>query len=219
MPPPEVSTKPEDCAVVSPSAATPWLTRVLRRIRAMLYNEQVTMLLPTRRPTPPRPLTADHILRSAQAEDYPDWISLLNADEGFGHWDDNRLCRDLIGKLLRPDSSVLLFRGGKLIGCAAMCIGDYKGRLMPTGMFLILDAAHRGQFKLSNALYHAVLAHAEAAAHPYTFVSTFPDRLSALALYLSNGAKPVHSNLWSFVQWRGIHRRTGAIVNRLKQRN
>lgn len=211
---PSTATVPSDL----PEPRRPLLRRVLRRLRALVFEEQVAMRLPTRLTTQPPKLAADYTLRSATPDDHAAWVTLLSSDEGFGRWDMARLERDIVSQLLHPGSASLLFHQGRLVGCAATCLGKFRGRPQPMGMFLILDAAYRGQFKLSNALYRATLAHAEHAGHEAMFATTFPDRASALTLYLANSAQPVHTHLWSRVQWRRIHRRIGPIVARLKRR-
>lgn len=177
------------------------------------------MALPTRLSWPRPDLGDAYTLRAATPSDHENWISLLNSDEGFGCWDMERLDREILQWLMHPASAALLFRGQQLIGCAAMCMQELHGRVRPMGMYLILDAGFRGQFKLSLALYRCTLAYAEDAGHDRVFATTFEDRSSALTLYALHDAKPIHTNLYSWIQWRRINKRIAPIVKRLRKRS
>lgn len=187
-----------------------------------IYQDQVSFLLPTAMaPADPAEISCPtgYSLRClAGRQDHTPWLELLNKDSGFGHWDETRLQNELVNRLFTPDSAGFLFKDRKLVGSAAICATFFRGRLMPAGMFLILDPECRGSFKLANALFNFNLYLSAREGYSHVFVSTYPDRLTALTLYLASGAQCCHTSVWSYVQWNRIQKRLGPTVARLKKK-
>jgi hypothetical protein len=198
------------------------LRTALRLAGSWVYQAQVTYRFPTAKAvTNPEEirLPPGFTLRNVSGpDDYPAWIDLLNKDKGFGHWDGVRLNSELIGTLLGHNSAGFLFKGYDLVGSAAICVTKFRGKRVPSGMFLIMDPAVRGDFKLAVALFKYNLWLAVREGYDHVYSSTFPDRLPALTLYLAHGAEPCHASLWSYVQWYRIHKRLARPVERLRNK-
>lgn len=198
------------------------LLTALKLFRGVLYQKQVTFRLATASmhegPGKIR-LPSSYTLRSVGGpEDNPAWIALLNKDAGFGHWNEERLQSEIRTNLVAENAAGFLFKDGQLIGSAAVCFSLLGGKRVPTGMYLIMDPAYRGNLKIAKALLQYNFWLGLSNGHRHVYATTDPSRLPALMLYLSNGAEPCHTNLWSFVQWRRINKRLGATVDRISRR-
>lgn len=148
-----------------------------------------------------------------------DWIALLNRDEGFGTWTEQRLRSELLSILVSPRSTTLLYHGERLIGCACLVKMPDDPR-SAQGMFMYLDKQFRGSRKLSHRLTFRTLHFiVDSPDLERVLVTTDPERLSALLIYLHSGAKPQYSSLYSHVQWRRIYRRLGPVLKRMDREN
>lgn len=188
----------------------------MRRARGLIYREQVICLLPSARGWPADMLPVGMTIRLLEGEaDFPAWIDLLNVDAGFGRWDEARLRSDILDHLLRPNSVAMICKEGSLIGVVAAVRTVFRRRSMATGTFLIVAPKWRGNYRLALALLYATQDMVAAAGEDMILVATYPDRLSAIALYLARGAQPCYVCLWSVVQWFRLRRRLGPVVGKL----
>ena len=195
------------------------LRTFVTRVLARLYQEQLAMVIPAHPAPTVHRIPAGYSIRGIESQaDTTRWAHLLNAESGFGRWDEARINDEIIGDLISPESVLLLFSQEVLIGCAAICKGDRHRSGTSTGMYFVIDPKHRGQFQISAAMVQRAVILTGQAGYSGMFISTFPDRLSALALYLSLDARPIRSSLWSHVQWASVLRRVRPVTERLRQR-
>jgi hypothetical protein len=194
---------------------------VMLMAKSWVYNEQVAYYLSTEKVPSLEAISCPtgFTIRSISGPaDYPLWIRLLNKDGGFGYWDEDRLQSELIDNLCSPTSTGFLFKGDQLVGAASICFTKFQGNNVPSGKFLIIDPGFRGSFKVAYCLYSFCLAIAASLGYSRVFASTYPDRLPALTLYLSNDLQVCYTNLWSYVQWYRIRKRVGPAAERLRRR-
>ena len=85
-------------------------------------------------------------------------------------------------------------------------------------MWLVLEPSHRGLKGLAHALTYRTLAFFAEAGYDKVYGYTDEDRLSALYLYLTNGAVPVYDSVSSFFKWRRIFKRLKPLIKRAEKR-
>lgn len=196
---------------------------IYRRLRAAIYQQQVKMYLSRAqvlRVWESYPATAPGlVVKSCDDErELAAWVELLNREEGFGVWSEQRLRTDLLDMLVSPRSTTLVYDGERLIGCACLVRvpGDPR---TAQGMFMYLDKAYRGSRRLGHLMALRTLAFVDdRPGLDRTLITTDPERLSALLIYLQLGAEPIRDSLYAFVQWRRIYRRLGPVLQRMAQR-
>ncbi len=146
------------------------------------------------------------------------WVDLLNRESGFGVWSEKRLRDELLSQLVSPRSTTLVYDDDRLVGCACLVRvpGDPR---TAQGMFMYLDKAYRGRRKLAHLITLRTLAFVDdGQGMDRTLITTDPERLSALLIYLQFGAEPIRDSLYSFLQWRRIRRRLGPALQRMERR-
>ena len=141
-----------------------------------------------------------------KGSDLDAWAELLDSDGGFGVWDGERIKSDILSHLIAPDAASLLFYHDELIGCFCTYDCSSRGHKRGFGMWFIIAANHRGR-GLSYALCFRTLYCFVREGYEEVLLSTDPQRLPALNFYLSHGAEPLYSSLFSYLQWRRIKRR------------
>jgi GNAT superfamily N-acetyltransferase len=195
---------------------------LIRRLGARLYQRQVKFRIPPEviernlRSLPPLP--AGYSARSPRpGEDLARWAALLNGEgAGFGAWTPERVQREVVSRLIRPDAATLLFRGDELVGCATTDSTTSWGKRIGLGMFLYVQPRHRAK-DLSRTVIYRTLAHFLGGGFDRVVATTDPTRLSALAIYLAEGYLPVYDSLLSPFQWWRARRRLGPAAERLRR--
>jgi GNAT superfamily N-acetyltransferase len=121
------------------------------------------------------------------AGDEDHWLGLLNASREFGHWDLDRLRRELLSTLL-PDGGVFLACDRRLVGCASACsMGEYHPYAIL--MYVALFPEHRGR-GLGQALVWETLRVAQREQFPGLLLHTENHRLAAVRSYFQLGFLP-----------------------------
>jgi hypothetical protein len=185
----------------------------------LTYREQIVCTMSALRDHAAAPLPSGLVMTSSDGSGREeDWIDLLNQDSGFGLWNRDRLEREIRSRLFASDAVQLVFSGSRLVAAVAVVSTEFRGRAMPSGTFLIVAPGWRGNFALARALVHAVQDVAARCGERELLISTFPDRLTPLALYLSIGVRPVWVALSSPLQWRRVLHRLGPTVERMRRR-
>lgn len=107
-------------------------------------------------------------------------VDLLNVGNDLGHWDEERLQRDILADLI-PGTGFLLFHHGELIGASAAVFLDlYKPYAVLA--YPILHPAHRGS-NLGYMLISNTMAECFCSGYPGILLHTQPHRKSAIRTY------------------------------------
>jgi hypothetical protein len=193
------------------------------KLRARLYNPQITMAFPpdevARRATSLPPLPPGFSLVVPRSEhEIAIWMELLSEEPSFGAWTRQRLDSEIIENLVSPTAISLLLHDGRGVGCSCTIDGSTSRRRIASGMYLYIRPRYRARTSFGYMLTILALHHGLAAGYDNLWANTYPDRLSALAIYLSIGCRPVHRTASSFWQWRRVRKRLGPAVEQLKRR-
>lgn len=197
------------------------LVEYARRLRNRIYQPQVKFLVPfdvIERSARALPALPDgYSVRSPLPGDAESWAALLNEDGKFGHWDADRVRREIVSRLIRPEAATLIHFGETLVGCCSTDATTLRGKRVGMGMYLYLAPRHRGR-NLNHILIYRTLAHFLTGGYQAVMASTDPARHAALAVYLAQGYTPVHDSLLSPAQWGLIRWRLAPAVERLRRR-
>jgi hypothetical protein len=147
------------------------------------------------------------------------WANLLNEEPSFGFWTAIRLRNEILSKLVSPSAASLILHRGRGIACVCAIDGSTPRKRIAYGMYLYVTPRYRARTALSRILTITAFNSGRVAGYRNLWANTFPDRLSALAVYLSIGCRPIHRTLSSVLQWRAVTRRLGPAVERMKRRN
>jgi len=157
-----------------------------------------------------------YILRSPdESTNLKEWAELLNSDGDFGTWTPEKIKTEIIDKMIDNRAGTLLYYKDRLIGCATT-VGSLCGRV-GVGMWLFLAPSHRNVKGLAHSLTYRTLAFFVKAKFDKVIAYTDSDRLSAIYLYLSNGAEPAYDSISSFLKWRRILKRLKPLLDRAKK--
>jgi len=158
------------------------------------------------------------IVSPGQETDLNEWSDLLNRDKEFGVWTPERVQKALVDQMIAPDAGSLLYYKGRLVGCSATSDKSRAGKKIGVGLWLVLDSSHRGKKGLAFALTLRSLAFFAVAGYDKVYAYTDETRLSALYLYLTQGAVPVYDSISSFFKWRRIFKRLKPLMERAEKR-
>jgi len=133
---------------------------------------------------------------------------LLNSDGDFGHWTTERIDRDYLQQLIRPDAATLLFHGKELIGNCGTIDGSSRKHKVGLIMWMIIRTSHRGK-GLAKYLWYRTLNFFVEEHYEKIFLTTDMHRLPAIRFYLCRKLLPGHESLYSYIQWRITMKRLG----------
>ena len=181
---------------------------MLKYLFNLIYNVQVTLTFPVAMLKQfinyEWVLPKGYFLRSPDGLKYlNEWADLLNSDGHFGEWSPERIKTEILPHTITPDAASLLFHHETLIGC--FCTSTTARSNTGLGMWFIIDSSYRGK-RLPYPLCFRTLAYFARENYDKVFLTTDPFRLPAISFYLSHGAKPVYSALFSVFQWWKIRR-------------
>jgi len=146
----------------------------------------------------PHPYT----LRSPGKEaDLDALAGLLNSDGDFGHWTGERIDRDYLQQLIRPDAAILLFHREELIGNCGTIDGSSRSSKIGLIMWMIIRTPHRGK-GLAKYLWYQTLDFFVEEHYDKILLTTDMYRLPAIRFYLRHQLLPNHESLYSHIQWR-----------------
>jgi len=145
------------------------------------------------------------------------WTALLNEEPSYGYWTSERLKRELLDHLV-PNAALTIWHEGHAIACACAINTPRGGRKIATGMYLYVTPKYRGRAEVAYATTYGMLFQCVKHGYDQVVATTDPSRLSALALYLSNGCRLVHRTLISWYLWHGIMKRLGPTLEKMRQR-
>ncbi len=140
---------------------------------------------------------------------------LLNQEGGFGTWTAARVQAELMDKLAHPLAATLVLHGGLPVALGFATDNSTRRKRVAHGMYLYVVPAHRRRAQLGVFVVYNTLGGCIDAGYDCVMAFTDPDRYSALLLYLSNGALPVHDSLSSYWNWRKIRRRLAPALRRM----
>jgi RimJ/RimL family protein N-acetyltransferase len=133
------------------------------------------------------------------------WADLLTCDTRFGVWSRERIQTDILEELIAPDSAILVYHDNQLVACAsAQRLSPARDGIGILMWFCILPA-HRGRH-LGCCLVARTLSLFAREQYGHVMITTDPDRLTAIHIYLSAGAKPLYTSLSSYLFWWKIRR-------------
>lgn len=207
------------------SRRRPWQTipaKLVAIARAQLFTQQVLLEFPIeelkKRADALAVLPSDFMPVVPRTDDeFAAWVSLLNEEPDFGHWTLERLKSELLGRLV-PNAALTIWHEGRAIACACALDTPRGSRRIATGMYLYVTPKYRGRSDVAYATTYGMLYQCVGQGYDQVVASTDPTRLSALALYLSNGCRPVRRTLRCWYRWRGIMKRLGPTLEKMKQR-
>jgi hypothetical protein len=208
----------------SKGTRSPGLATVVAQLRARLYNPQITMAFPVeevakRAASLPQLPKGFSLIVPASERDFALWIDLLNEEPSFGQWTRERLEREILANMVSPTAASLILHEGRGIGCSCAIDGSTRDKRIAYGMYLYIAPKYRARTAFSYILTILALHHGLAVGYPNLWANTYPDRLSALAIYLSIGCRPVYRTLSSVLQWRNVRKRLGPAVEQMKRRD
>jgi hypothetical protein len=164
------------------------------------------------------PLPPNFALLIPRSEtDYVAWIALLNQETSFGHWTRERLQRDILARMV-PDAALMILDRGQPISCACAIDASTARRKIAVGMFLYVMPQYRARSEIAATTTFRMLYQTVSHGYDQVVATTDPERLSAIALYLSNGSRPVRRTLRSWLQWRRVLKRLRPTLAKLAAR-
>ena len=158
------------------------------------------------------------IISPNEETDLKEWGELLSCDKEFGIWTPERVKRVVLDQMIAPHAGTLLYYKGRLVGCSSTVDKSTKKKKIGVGEWLVLEPSHRGLKGLAHALTYRTLAFFAEAGYDKVYGYTDQQRLSALYLYLTNGALPVYDSISSFFKWRRIFKRLKPLLKRAEKR-
>jgi hypothetical protein len=215
----------------APEGSTP-LTSPIRQaigsffagLASRIYSPQITVAFPieevARRTAGLPALSSEYAMIVPSSErDLALWVDLLNEEPSFGGWSIARLRKEILGKLVSPVAATLILHKGRAIACVCAIDGSTQRKRIAYGMYLYVTPKYRARTSLSRVLTITAFNNSLAVGYRHLWANTYPDRLSALAVYLSVGCRPIYRSLSNLLQWRAVTRRVGPAVERMKRRN
>jgi hypothetical protein len=194
--------------------------KIVRILSARVYRRQIAIEFPLEviaaRSRELSPLPTGYELRQPPLPgDAPAIADLLQQEPGFGEWTGARVQDEILTKLAYPAGAVLVLHNG--VPAAFGYVADASTRHMRIGhgMYLYVAPAHRSRTQVAVTVTYTTFGPAAAAGYQRIIAFTDPERLSALLLYLSTGARPLYDTISSFWQWRRILRRLAPALQRL----
>lgn len=158
-----------------------------------------------------RRLPPPYTMRSPERlADLDDLADLLNSDGGFGNWTAERIDREYLQQLIRPDAATLLFHGGELIGNCGTIDGSSRRHKIGLIMWMIIRTPHRGK-GLAKYLWYRTLDFFREEHYEKVLLTTDMYRLPAIRFYLCRKMLPGHESLYSYIQWRVTMKRIGSL--------
>jgi hypothetical protein len=165
---------------------------------------------------PPLPKGFAAVIPTTEAH-FSAWVALLNEEPGFGCWTMERLKTELLAKLV-PSAALLVLHEGRAIACACATDASTPRRKIAVGMFLYVVPKYRRKAEIAAVTTFGMLNQCVIHGYQEIVASTDPERLSALALYLSNGSRPVCRTFGSWLRWRRILKRLGPTLEKMQRR-
>ncbi len=189
-----------------------------RKIGRVFYRVQIMGSFPgeaiERNYATLEPLDGSYELRTLQEEgSCAAMAALLNQEPGFGVWTEERVRNEIRDRLTEPNAAYVVFRDGKPIACGSVIKVRKYGRTYAEGMYLYVEPKYR-KHKVGRYVTWFTLMHAVRAGYPEVFATTDPTRLSAIALYLAGGARPIYDCAWNVVRWYQIRKRLQPVLDR-----
>lgn len=154
----------------------------------------------------------------SSAQDLIDWAALMNREEGFGVWTAERIRRELMSRLISPEGAAFICFNGKPIASGCIIDASTSHRRIADTMYLYVCPEHRGNKSISYYITYRALKVCVDLGYDQVIGATDPQRLSALLLYLSNGAVPLRNSLYSYVQWHRILKRLSPAMASIQRR-
>ena len=158
------------------------------------------------------------VVSPGEATDLGEWADLLNLEKGFGKWTPERVQSEIVDQMIAPYAGTLIYYRDRLVGCSSTVDKSTRKKKIGVGMWLVLDPSHRGTKGLAHALTYRTLAFFVKAGYDEIYAYTDEKRLSAIYLYLKNGAVPVYDSISSFFKWRRIFKRLNPLMERAEKR-
>ncbi len=141
-------------------------------------------------PLPDVPLPDGYRLeRFRSGRDEGAWVAALQANGELGHWDRQRLARDVTSVLATPRGGVHVRWRGRIVATASACCGDVDERCSAYVGYVSVHPAHRGR-RLGRAVVTEVLAEFIREGFTEVCLRTEGHRQAALHLYFALGFRP-----------------------------
>jgi hypothetical protein len=198
--------------------------KLARVLWARLYYNQITMAFPKeeiaqRRAALPALPEGFSLIVPTTEEHYAAWLDLLNAEPAFGRWSRERLQSELLSQLVAPGAASLMLHDGEVIGCSCAVDGSTRRKRIALGTYLYVKPKYRARTSIAYVLTVMAFGHGVAAGYDHIWTHAPTHRLSALAIHLSLGCRPVYRTLSSFFQWRKVLKRLNPVVAKLKRKH
>lgn len=131
------------------------------------------------------------------------WVQLFNEGNEFGKWNEEKLQKKILSRLVKNGGVLVLNRQKKVVACSAMCIQTNTSPLA-TLMNVFVLPQYRGN-RLSHAMILDGLNACYQAGIPGVVLLTDDFRLAAIATYLNLGFMPDETvSIDASVRWRTI---------------
>ena len=209
-------------AAPRPRSGTPLFSKLRGVVRAQLFAEQVLIEFPIeelrKRADALNSLPPGYsaIIPSTPAH-FEAWAALLNEEPSFGHWTTQRIRDELLAELV-PNAALTIWHQQRAIACACAIRTGTASWRVATGMYLYVTPKYRRRADIAYATTYGMLYECVKSGYDQVVATTDPSRLSALALYLSNGSRPVRNTLIGWYRWRGILKRLGPTLAKMRER-
>ncbi|MEI6313416.1 MAG: GNAT family N-acetyltransferase [Syntrophus sp. (in: bacteria)] len=171
---------------------------IYRKQLSLVYHLDYTCPYRERAQQLPPPYTLQSPDKQADLDALAD---LLNSDGDFGHWTGERIDRDYLQQLIRPDAATLLFHGKELIGNCGTIDGSSRRHKTGLIMWMIIRTSHRGK-GLAKYLWYKTLNFFVEEHYDKILLTTDMSRLPAIRFYLCHQLIPNHESIYSHIQWR-----------------
>ncbi|MDI9569214.1 MAG: GNAT family N-acetyltransferase [Pseudomonadota bacterium] len=189
------------------------LGRIVKYLWGFIYSRQLLLRVPlqvarrgmNRSWSPPEEY---RILSPGPRTDYAEWAGLLNADGGFGFWNDYRVREEIVAFLVTPEAATLIYHRERLVGCFCACRDASTSRKRGYGSWFFIQPEHRHR-GLAEALFYRTLAYFPEAGYEEIYLLSDDFRKPALHFYLKHGVRPMYNSLNNLIRWPRILK-TGA---------
>ena len=196
------------------------MSKIIRILVARVYPRQIAFEFPIevlaerRRNLPALPAGYE-VRQPPDPGDEATIAALLQQESGFGDWTIARVRHEILGSLAHPLAATLILHNGTPAACGFATDASTRRKQIARGMYLYVAPAYRARTQVATYITYSTLGHCVDAGYQEVVAFTDPERLSALLLYLSTGARPLHDTISSLWQWRRIQRRLAPALRRV----
>jgi hypothetical protein len=196
------------------------LLKIVRVLAARTYRRQIALEFPLEviaersRELPALPAGYE-VHQPPHPGDAQAIATLLQQEPGFGDWTEVRVQDEILARLAYPLAATLILHNGSPAAFGYVTDGSTRRKRVAHGMYLYVAPAYRSRTQVAIYITYGTFRPAAAAGYQQVVAYTDPERLSALLLYLSTGARPLRDTISSIWQWRRIMRRLAPALRRL----